>query len=217
MDIVDFFEPQMEESEQSDLYKQFYHQLWEKYKLKKADIIKWTYAGFFDGDAHKMTDDANKSRSHEYRLQVERGRRLWIDVMGKTPMPYELAVDECVCKVEIRWNHILIEDPKADEIEIIIIGSECIERFIKISMKRKCSVCKEDMKRNIKSGICKTCSDLQKKKCKTDGCQNERVKRKKSCHYCLNPRVYCPCGKNKRNRYKGKYMPQCYECWSMNK
>ena len=45
-DLYKRFYQQTKQSEQSDLYKQFYQQLWKDYKLKKADIIKWTYAGF---------------------------------------------------------------------------------------------------------------------------------------------------------------------------
>jgi hypothetical protein len=203
------------EREETDLYKRFYNQLWEKYGLKKVDILTWKYAGYFHADTYKMTDFANDSLSHEMKLDIDRGHRLWVDEMGDVPMPYELAEDECVCKVKIIWNHILV-NPKAEETEMIILGSECIEKFLGISMKRKCQICDKEM-RNIKSGICKPCNEKQKIRCKKSGCRNDRVKYKKFCNYCLNSQVYCPCGENKKTKYKGKYMPQCYECWSMTK
>ncbi len=148
--------------DETDLYKRFYNQLWEKYKLKKVDILNWKYAGFFNADTHNMTDFANDNFSHEMKLEINRGYRHWVSVMGNMPMPFELAEDECVCGVKIIWNHILVKDPSADETEMIVLGSECITKFLKISMKIKCSVCNNEM-RNTKSGICKTCNELKKK------------------------------------------------------
>jgi hypothetical protein len=206
----------MKSEKEIDLYQRFYNKLEKNYKLSKADIINWTYAGYFNADSVNMTDYANNSRSHEYKLEVDRGVRLWEAVMGKIPMPYEQAEKECVCGVKIIWNHILVEDPEAEETEIIIIGSECIDNFLKISRKRKCKFCEVEI-RNIKSGMCSECKQIQKIKCEKSGCDNKRVKRKKYCNHCLNPNVYCPCGENKKTKFKGNYMPHCYECWSMTK
>ena len=155
----------MESEKEIDLYLRFYNQLWDKYQLRKADIINWTYAGYFNADSYNMTEEANNNLSHEIKLDINRGYRLWEDIMGDTPMPYDQVEKECVCGVKIIWNHILVKDPEAEETEIIIIGSECIDNFLHISRKRKCQVCEKEI-RNIKSGICSDCKQIQKKNVK---------------------------------------------------
>ena len=197
-----------------DLYPKFYKELWEQYNLTKEEIIKWTYAGFFHIDVGNIRKNIVPHLPPHILNEHNRGVRIWKDVMGEIEIPSELSEYECVCGVSILWNHVLVEDPNAEELSVIIIGSECIDKFLNISRKRKCKICREVEIRNTKLGMCKECKAKHDKICKTEGCNNPKINNYHAhCQKCTSPKEWCPCGNNRKKIYKGERMPLCYQCY----
>jgi hypothetical protein len=190
-----------------DLYKQFYYELWKDHKLTKEDIQDWTYAGYFprpDWEANDIKD------GEDFRSKIILGKRHFDDVMKNTGFQisdfYEHAVKQCVCKVKIVWNHIIIEDIKADELNFLILGSECITKFCNISRYRECSICSIKIY-NSESGKCKDCR--LKRFCPT--CDNQLPKGKHGvyCNTKCDPNQCYKCG-GKKIKHS---MPLCKRCW----
>jgi hypothetical protein len=197
-------------TEKGDLYKPFYTQLKLKYNLTKEDIKEYTHVGWFHADQAKCNISINVDD------EADRGKRMWEYYMGKIPMPYELVEDTCVCNVPILWNHILIADLKADELEILILGSECIERFGCIKAQQKCSKCKINPIQNRdpknSTGKCNECNKVRW--CEREGCSTALEKYKRytdglfCSDKCKNPNNYCECGAKKWGD-----RPVCYQCY----
>ena len=144
-----------------DLYKKFYTELKKDYNLTKKDITTWTYAGYF---SHTSAISRGIHRLKNDSL----GERHFDSVMKDTGYSiadfYEYATTECVCKVDIEWNHIIIKDINSDTLEYgvdyLILGSECIDKFGNISLDRTCSICNKKIN-NSASGKCKDCKKIR--------------------------------------------------------
>lgn len=197
------------------LYDRFEQQLIKKYGLKLDDIKHYTHAGWFPNDIPEMTQWA-RDRLNNHTNKVNQGVRVWKRVMGNdVEMPYDLREYQCVCGVKIIWNHILVDDPKAEEPEILIIGSECIGGFCNISMNSKCILCGDKINNSV-SGKCKKCRN--RRFCKLESCGKELPKYRRGDYCrdkCENPEQFCPtkgCG-NKRKVWQRKMMPTCYTCY----
>lgn len=187
-----------------DLYKKFYDELWKDYKLKKEDIIGWTYAGYFPRDNWEASDLKDGEDFHSKKIL---GERHWKAIMGDLEMPKELQSELCVCKVRILWNHIIVDDPKKDNPECLILGSECIDKFCGISRNRKCSIC--DIKiNNSLSGKCASCRN--KRFCEKCNEVLPKGRRGTFCSdKCQYPNLYCVCG----NKKKYDWAKDCLECY----
>ena len=189
-------------------YKKFWDNLKINYGLTQEQLIKWEYAGCFPNEIVSRTDQA----------KVSNGKRRWCDVMGDQPMPYEMVETKCVCDVDIIWNHILVEDPNAEEITIIILGSECIENYTDISKKRKCSVCNVKCRSRHEIPLCKPClKESKKKKCIKCFENMPKYSRDTYCSMkCKDPERYC--GTLGCHREKlGKWATTCVKCFYKNK
>ena len=189
-------------------YEKFWDNLKKDYGVTQEQLIKWVYAGFFPNELGSKTDKA----------KVYNGKRLWRDIMGDQPMPYEMVETQCVCDVEIIWNHILVEDPNAEEITIIILGSECIENYTDISKKRTCSICNVKCGSRLEIPLCKTCLKESKKK-KCIKCFENIPKYSRGTHCSMKCRyperccgtLGCP------NLKLGKWAATCVKCFYKNK
>ena len=152
------------------------------FRSTKKDINTWTYAGYFSHTCaiskgiHKLQDD-------------KLGERHFDSVMKNTGFTiddfYDFATTKCVCKVDIQWNHIIIKDLNSDSFEhgvdFLILGSECIEKFGNISIKRRCSMCNIKINNSI-SGKCKDCKKIRL----CPACDEPLRKGKRRCrnYYC---------------------------------
>jgi len=187
-------------------YKRFWDNLLLKYNIKEEELITWTYAGWFSNDIESATDAAH----------IYNGKRRWRDEMGDLELPYHLKESHCVCEVEIIWNHILVDDPYADEPQIIIIGSECIDKFLKIDRRRKCSNCGVSCSSRKEVALCPPClKESKRRKCVR--CNRNMPKGKRGiycCNYCKDPDWNCfTCG----NRKKFKSADTCAVCYYRSK
>ena len=206
-----------ESDEDKVLYGRFIHKLWTKYGYTLKDIEGWTHAGWFIYGITKETmDQWTEEKLANHGSKVALGLRKWKNVMGNdVDMPYELGEPKCVCDVDICWNHIIVDDPKAEEPEMLILGSECIKGFFNIDTDCKCSRCGAKINNSV-SGLCKDCKKLRF--CVRESCGKQLVKYKRGdfCNdRCEFPHWYCPtkgCG-NKRKIYKDEFMPTCFSCY----
>ena len=199
-----------------ELYQRFIDKLWLKYRYKLEDIANWTHAGWFPNG---MTEELKKTwvgeRLNNYNDKARLGIQKWKHVMGDIDMPYDYSEPACVCDVEIMWNHIIVDDPRKDEFEILILGSECITGFLNIDLGCKCSLCGCKIN-NSQSGKCKDCKKLRF--CESPGCNKQLVKYSRG-EYCSErcefPHRYCPTRGcfNMKKIYKDKYMPTCFSCY----
>ena len=175
-----------------DLYKKFYTELKKDYKLTKKDITTWTYAGYFSHTCaiskgiHKLQDDKLGERHFDSVMK----NNVYDDSISDF---YEFATTECVCKVEIQWNHIIIKDINSDTLEYgadyLILGSECIDKFGNICIDRKCSMCDIKINNSI-SGKCKDCKKIRV----CPDCDEPLLKGKSICR---NPKPPCNYSKYK--------------------
>ena len=103
-------------------------------------------------------------------------------------------------------SKIIIEDIKADELNFLILGSECITKFCNISRYRECSICSIKIY-NSESGKCKDCR--LKRFCPT--CDNQLPKGKHGvyCNTKCDPNQCYKCG-GKKIKHS---MPLCKRCW----
>ena len=214
----------------TDLYKKFYIELWEDHKLKKEDIIDYKYVGWFS---------LSMAKEGIYVAEDRLGERYFDAVLGhkgfKISDFYEFCEEKCVCKVDILYNHIIVKDIEADELEFLILGSECIDKFCNIEKDRKCSICDVKIK-NSKSGkcaecrkkrFCIECNDILPKgkrgqycclKCEyaSYSCLkcNKKIPLGKSninfcSNYCENPKKYCKCNRKKKYHWS----KECVSCY----
>jgi hypothetical protein len=139
----------------NDFYIRFKKGLKEKYGLEKKDIQSWTYLGWFRNHDGAATTNLLGERHFEAVKQ-----RFPVELRGHSLKDfYELAETHCVCNVPIIENHLIVDLTKED-LEPIVIGSECIERFTKIQVKRTCSICTTPINNSV-SGKCKECRKLR--------------------------------------------------------
>lgn len=200
-----------------ELYQRFVNKLWDKHKKKLEDIKNWTFAGYFAYGVTKATiDQWTDERLASHGSKVMLGLRIWKRVMGEEfEMPVDQGEPKCVCDVDIQWNYIIVDDPKAEEPEMLILGSECIKGFFNIDTDSKCSLCGDKINNSV-SGKCKKCRNRRfcpKKEC---GKELPKYRRGDYCSdKCENPEQFCPtegCG-NKRKVWQRKMMPTCYTCY----
>ena len=160
------------------------------YELNK----NWIYAGGF---ANTTNTDQQKVKDNALRLE-------WKNCMGDVEIPDDEPEDTCCCNTDIIYNYILLNKKlydEKDEIEYIILGSECIKNFteIKLIVYKTCEKkgCFEKHK-NRKSNYCNI-HRLDKKRC-CDMCNIEIPKGKKRILglYCSN---FCKEEKNNKEIY----------------
>jgi len=172
-------------------YKQFVEGI--KKKGYTMDEIKnWTYAGGFWGLGKNCVPSIH--RCEDFRL-----RKKWYDVMGDDiEIPDDEIIEECVCKVHIKWAHIIVNDPEADNPEALIIGSECVRCYSNggdgLKTFKKCSGC--NIRHRNKGDKCTECKKLRV--CKRHTCKNFIDKGKRTmCNYCRmsykNQHIYRSC------------------------
>ena len=190
----------------TDLYKKFYTELKEKYGKEKKDIINWTYIGWFSTTKARTGFDAGEG-DHQ-------GERFFDAIMENTKLKikdfYCGVEDKCVCQVNIIWNHIIVKDPYAEDIEYMMLGSECIDNFTGIDRNRKCSICKTKINNSV-SGKCKDCKKIRF----CDKCNKQLPKGKHGTfcsNTCMAPNQYCSVDGCENPKYK-TYMKTCPECF----
>jgi len=187
----------------TELSKRFKRGLKAKYDMNLEELINWKFVGFF---SNMNKDDIENTI--DFHSKKETGQNIWNSYFPDIEIPTHLAEDKCVCDTKIFWNYILVEDEKAEEPNIIIIGSECIKHFEidKISKKLKCKRC-DNKVNNSDSGLCGDCR--KKRFCPT--CDKVLPKGKKG-KYCGNKcdpdQCYICGGKKKYRNY-----PICGKCW----
>jgi len=150
-------------------------------------IKTWTYAGGFWGLGRHACPEIN---SHE----DTRLRRKWVEVMGDDiDIPDDEIVEQCICDVHIKWAHIIVDDPQAENPEVLIIGSECVKCYSNdgdgLKTYKRCDSCNE--KHRNKGNICTTCKKTRW--CERNNCANTISKGK---------RQYCDSCRKEKNREK---------------
>ena len=185
---------------ESNLCQKFINGLKEQYKMTLEQLSSFKYVGYFP---NKNKIDINPL---DFHLKKKTGENIWYSYFPDIEIPTHLAEDNCVCNTSIIWNHILVEDEKADELNIIIIGSECIQKFcdIKVSKKLKCNLCDNKVNNSI-SGLCGVC----RKKRFCDECNNVLPKGKRGKYCCFE------CDPEKCNKCGGNIFIDglCWKCW----
>ena len=175
----------------------FYNEIQKNYEM--------TYAGGCGGIAGKCNHcDATGTKAHQNYFKI---------IFPDDVVPEH--VKKCICGIKIKENcYIQCEEG------LIIVGNECINRFIQNSDKgrRTCGFC-GDRHRNRKDNYCNTC----RKKIEEERIKKERIRKEKeqemrcimcnkmkksdkyaTCYSCykhkldnLGPEWFCNCGKKK--------------------
>jgi hypothetical protein len=109
----------------------------------------------------------------------------------------------CICGQKIEVNHYITDGDGS----ILIIGSECIKKFLQFSMGKRCTHCRI-IHKNRKDNYCNACRKIPNcKKCGKKGqhyCKECREKESKEIKIANQK---CFCGKKKREEYS-----KCYTC-----
>jgi hypothetical protein len=156
------------------------------------EIKTWTYAGGFWGSGRHARPEINC-------YEDARLRRKWVEVMGDDiDIPDDEIVEKCICGVDIMWAHIIVDNPKAEAPEVLIIGSECVKCYSNngdgLKTYKRCELCNE--KHRNKGNLCKKCKNTRW--CERNHCANKISKGK---------RQYCDSCREKKRRadFKKKY------------
>lgn len=177
------------------------------------EIKKWSYAGGF----HRDLVDTGVNLAEDSRL-----RAIWRLVMGPdAQIPDDQPSKECICGEKIDWNHIIVDNPEAEEPEFLIIGSVCVTCYSNggngLKVIRNCELCNAEH-RNRKTDRCNSCKNIRF--CERGGCSNQMPKGKrgiyckKSCEY---PDVFCSKCEGKLTRSKYGNKRYCVPCWKKSK
>jgi len=205
----------------------------EHHGLEWEDVSKWHYVGGF-----KHPDRDNSI----FCERTERLEKLFKAYYPKTGDRWlaNLKVMEarknCYCKTKIDWQYVIVKDlsvfnimpnvylSKKRDRDFLLVGCECIKRFLNISLSKTCLKCNAKH-RNTSTELCNDCRTDGKWEIFTcDVCMKRgQVKlplydKKRKCNDCHETWLrYCEyCKKNtdkvcKINRNNGKR--RCGECY----
>tara|TARA_R110001599_G_scaffold112217_1_gene276913 strand:- start:22 stop:606 length:585 start_codon:yes stop_codon:yes gene_type:complete len=152
-------------------------------------VKNWTYAGGFWGLGRRACPEINLEEDSRLRSK-------WDEVMGThMQIPDDNIIQDCICDVHIKWAHLIVDDPDAEEPHCLIIGSECVRCYSNsgdgLKTYKKCTSC--NAKHRNKKDLCKECKNIRV--CKYKHCLNHIDKGKRD--YC----GVCRIKVNKQNKY----------------
>lgn len=141
----------------------------------------------------------------------------WKFIVGDDcPNPLECGIrhDHCVCGQRIIRQFWIVKDPKGDLIEddtLLVIGSECIDKFIYSKKAKLCNNCGVAHKNRLVN-LCNDCDpDKQPKEIRTCNFCETRVRGEDTC--CAKHRtqngIHTSCYQCKKES-SGYY--ECYSC-----
>ena len=213
-----------------DKFQKLKKNIKEEHGLEWEDVAKWNYVGGFKHPDREHGEPCKRSQ------RLENLFRGYYQDTGDRWLAHFKTVEartECYCETNIYWQYIIVKDydtlnvmpniyhSKKRPRNYLLVGSECVKRFIDTS--KKCVKCKKPHKNHVPE-----CND-----CRTDGkyglffcdfCNKKQetklklVDNKRKCSECHDIWLkYCEyCKKNtdticKINRNNGKR--RCNICY----
>lgn len=189
-----------------DKFQKLKKNIKEEHGLEWEDVKKWKYVGGFKHPDREHGEPCKRSQ------RLENLFRGYYQDTGAKWLAYFKTVEartECYCQTNIYWQYIIVKDydtlnvmpniyhSKKRPRKYLLVGSECVKRFIDTS--KKCVKCKAIHKNHVPE-----CND-----CRTDGKWEIFC-----CHYCKKR------GKEKLPLYdteggilKKRKCSECHEKW----